>query len=133
MGINQTFEKRRLIIILGENGAPAGGAWEGVVFTKNDDGSDAAPPFTKQYSASEDDVAKHISQAALDQNTQLVASITRVGELTEQVKAQALQIAKLSASMAEMSNATAVLTKIHDSAVARLAPAEDATEAKSQQ
>ena len=82
--VTERFEKRRLIITLGEKDAPAQYAWQGVTFTSREDGSDFKPPMDEMRPATVEEVQAHIGQAVLD----LQAVISAKDALIAQVRAE---------------------------------------------
>lgn len=64
--IVERFEKRRLIVTLGEAGAPAQYTWEGVLFTERQDGSEFRAPAAEYRPATAEEVEQYLGKAAID-------------------------------------------------------------------
>lgn len=87
--ITEVYDKRELIIALGEGGVPASYRWRGTVFTRRPDGSDYAPPRTEEREATADEAAVYTSDAIVSLNAQIAAKdaliAQRAGEADERL------------------------------------------------
>lgn len=82
MAITETIQKRRLVVVLGENEIPASWHWECMRFLRNDDGTDAAPPQAVSMAATAEEAAAHLGQGVVDLQAASNTLTARVAELT---------------------------------------------------
>jgi 23S rRNA maturation-related 3'-5' exoribonuclease YhaM len=112
MAIEETVEKRRLVLVLGERGAVSSNYFEAVQTLKREDGSDAAPPRPVQIPLSEAEVATYLDQAMTSQSA-------NIDELTRRMAQQAEEhAAAVKTLTTEHAAAVKTLTTEHAAALA---------------